>query len=231
MVSRSNRYKKSRRFLSSFVFTANQYIYLNLPLDTMKNFASLKLLVASAITFASAARIVDPYKFAEGHDLSEGYDIHWQQTKEPHTGEYHGGLGSSVNGMFPKMSDSKIGVGCGVNWGNGLVNAGFDGGDGRNGVGGGFSWMPHALSSVVGVQYKDTILNLNLTITEWNQVLFSVNDVELDWNQVVMAVKDPEHGYYAQKLATGKDAGEAKYANRKPSAADKSAAFDKDNAI
>lgn len=149
----------------------------------MKTFAAVLLpLVASAI-ISCEARIYDPYRYAVGRTPSEPFGVKWKQTRDSPSRK-HGGLGSSVEGFFPQMSPKKIGMGCGLDWKDGQIHAGFDGGDPDNGAGGGFTWMPNALSSIVGVHYKDTKINLNLTITDRNEVLFSINDRPVDWKKV-----------------------------------------------
>ena len=157
----------------------------------MKTFTLLLPIALSAMA-CSAGRIVDPYKFESGIPAGQPYDVNWKQTREHPTNQKQGGLGSSASGFFPQMSTEKIGMGCGVGWKDGALHAGFDGGDPQNGVGGGFTWMPHAISSVVGVHYKDTKVNLNVTITEGNEVLFSVDGRELDWQKVLKATKEDE---------------------------------------
>lgn len=167
----------------------------------MKTVAILLPFVTSAI-FCSAASIA-------AEQPSSLSDVTWKQTKSHPTNAEQGGLGSSVEGHFPNMSSDKIGMGCGLNWKDGEIHAGFDGGDPNNGVGGGFTWMQHALSSIVGVHYKDTKINLNLTITEQNEVLFSVDGKNLDWGKVVQQQK-------TQDQPTGKDAGSVQHDNTKP---------------
>ncbi|SPO23191.1 uncharacterized protein UTRI_01869 [Ustilago trichophora] len=162
----------------------------------MRSLTILLSLVAAALT-CSAASIGSDSKQIGGHEqLSAAEtcsDVLWKQTQSqkgksnaPPT-QQSGALGSSVQGHFPKMSKQNIGMGCGIDWENGEVHAGFDGGDKDNGVGGGFQWMPNAISSNLGVHYKGTVVNLNLTITDQNQILFKVGDKNLDWNKVLQA--------------------------------------------
>lgn len=162
----------------------------------MKSLTILLPLVAAALT-CSAASIGSDYKQDDGYkQLSAAEtrsDVTWKQTQsqkgkpnDPPT-QQSGALGSSVQGHFPKMSKQNIGMGCGIDWENGQVHAGFDGGDKDNGVGGGFQWMPNAISSSLGVHYRGTVVNLNLTITDQNKILFKVGDKYLDWNKVLQA--------------------------------------------
>lgn len=118
------------------------------------------------------------------------YDVTWTQTKDKHIGQAQGALGSSVQGHFPSMSKDQIGMGCGIDWKDGHLHAGFDGGDPTNGVGGGFTWAQHSLSSIVGVHFHGTKINLNLTITDVNEVIFNVNGVKLEWEKVLEQVED-----------------------------------------
>ncbi|EST07653.1 hypothetical protein PSEUBRA_002745 [Kalmanozyma brasiliensis GHG001] len=118
------------------------------------------------------------------------YNVTWTQTKAKHIGQTQGALGSSVQGHFPSMSKDQIGMGCGLDWKNGQLHAGFDGGDPNNGVGGGFTWTQHALSSIVGVHFHNTKINLNLTVTDDNEVIFNVNGVRLEWERVLEQVED-----------------------------------------
>ncbi|SJX61776.1 uncharacterized protein SRS1_12761 [Sporisorium reilianum f. sp. reilianum] len=113
------------------------------------------------------------------------YDVRWKHTKQKHTNQTEGGLGISVSGFFPAMSQKKIGLGCGLNWKDGQLYTGFNGGDPDNGVGGGFEWRPNSLSGIVGMHFKDVKINLNVTITDENTVLFNVNGKEFDWSRVV----------------------------------------------
>ncbi len=104
------------------------------------------------------------------------------------------------------MSPNETSVGCGLDWSLGQLHAGFDAGDGGNGVGGGFTWLPNALSSVIGVHFRDTKVNVNLTITDDNQVIFSVDGKELDWNKVIKATKTQD-----ANIPSGRDAGAVQY--------------------
>ncbi|TKY87091.1 hypothetical protein EX895_003768 [Sporisorium graminicola] len=152
----------------------------------MKTCTLILPLVFAAISCTAARIVHDEHDVPSGpNPTSNSYGLSWKQTHEKATNQTQGGLGSSVSGYFPEMSKEKIGLGCGINWGNGSLHAGFDGGDPDNGVGGGFDWKPHALSSIVGVHFKGTKINLNMTITEQNTVLFNVNGFDLDWDKVL----------------------------------------------
>ncbi|SPO21879.1 uncharacterized protein UTRI_01869_B [Ustilago trichophora] len=158
----------------------------------MKSITFFLPLVAAAVT-CSAASIESGSK--QPTDL-----VKWRQTKSekgnskvPPT-QQSGALGSSVQGYFPKMSKQHIGMGCGIDWEEGQIHAGFDGGDKDNGVGGGFQWMPHSLGSNLGVHYRGTVVNLNLTITDQNQIIFKVGDKFIDWNKVLQAEIPPPPG-------------------------------------
>lgn len=135
-------------------------------------------------------------------ETPESYGVTWKQTKLPTTNQQQGALGGSVKGHFPAMSPNETSVGCGLDWSLGQLHAGFDAGDGGNGVGGGFTWLPNALSSVIGVHFRDTKVNVNLTITDDNQVIFSVDGKELDWNKVIKATKTQD-----ANIPSGRDAG------------------------
>ncbi|ETS62908.1 hypothetical protein PaG_02672 [Moesziomyces aphidis] len=139
-------------------------------------------------------------------ETSESYGVTWKQTKLPTTNQQQGALGGSVKGHFPAMSPNETSVGCGLDWSLGQLHAGFDAGDGGNGVGGGFTWLPNALSSVIGVHFGDTKVNVNLTITDDNQVIFSVDGKELDWNKVIKATKTQD-----ANILSGRDAGAVQY--------------------
>lgn len=153
----------------------------------MTNFVLLVPLVAFAISLSSAHSI-------------RPYSVSWNQTRE-HPSSHSGKLGSSIQGHFPAMSPRQIGLGCGIDWENGQLHAGFDCGDTVSGVGSGFEWRPHSLSGNIGLHYNGPKINLNLTITDTNQVLFNVNGKELDWQKVLNAELKPE----------GKDAGPDQY--------------------
>ncbi|CDS82121.1 uncharacterized protein SPSC_02941 [Sporisorium scitamineum] len=160
----------------------------------MKTFTLLLPLVAAAM--CTAERVIDKlYPTTVGGDCNQNsYDVVWNQTQQTPLNQTVGGLGSSVSGYFPKMSKKKIGLGCGLNWKDGQLHAGFDGGDPDNGIGGGFDWTPNALSGIVGVHFQNTKINLNVTITEENQVLFNVNGKDLDWERVLQqeSPKEPK---------------------------------------
>ncbi|GAC96277.1 hypothetical protein PHSY_003857 [Pseudozyma hubeiensis SY62] len=138
-----------------------------------------------------------PYMYDKTESIAttpaKPYDVKWKQTRNKFSTQTKGALGSGVEGHFPDMSSLKIGLGCGLNWGDGQIHAGFDGGDPNIGVGGGFTWTRHSLSGIVGVHYDTQKINLNLTITSSDEVLFSVNDKPIDWDKV-MQLAEPE-GY------------------------------------
>lgn len=145
---------------------------------------------------------------------TSSYGVSWKQTADPQNSQSSGSLGASVKGHFPTMSPSaETSIGCGLDWKAGALHAGFDGGDGTSGVGGGFTWTHNALSSIVGVHFGEQKVNLNLTVTGENEVLFSVNGEELDWGRVLKAKKrggkEEEGGW--RKVPYGKDAGEVQY--------------------
>ncbi|KAJ1028628.1 hypothetical protein NDA16_001794 [Ustilago loliicola] len=166
----------------------------------MTNFLTLLPIVASAMSLATANPI----------STNQPYSVTWKQTQTAPS-QLSGGLGSSVQGHFPSMSTDQIGLGCGLDWKNGQLHAGFDGGDKDNGVGGGFTWTPHSLSGIVGLQYKDQKINLNLTITDQNEVLFNVNGKDLEWNKVITA-EDQINDW----MPTRKDAGPVQWYDGHP---------------
>ncbi|CBQ71904.1 conserved hypothetical protein [Sporisorium reilianum SRZ2] len=149
----------------------------------MKTFALLLPLVVAATVSCT------PFRADDTLTTPTSYDVEWKQTQQKPLNQLEGGLGNSVSGYFPAMSPKKIGLGCGLNWKDGQLHAGFDGGDPDNGIGGGFDWRPDSLSGIVGVHFKDVKINLNVTITDEHMVLFNVNGKELDWSKVVQQVK------------------------------------------
>ncbi|GAK63530.1 uncharacterized protein PAN0_003d1735 [Moesziomyces antarcticus] len=174
---------------------------------------SLALAGLALVSGASAAAIRTDEGYTTGIkaqpiiiETPESYGVTWKQTKVPTTNQQQGALGASVRGHFPVMSPNETSVGCGLDWSRGQLHAGFNAGDGGNGVGGGFTWLPNALSSVVGVHFRDTKVNVNLTITDDNQVIFSVDGKELDWNKVIRATKTQD-----PNVPVGPDAGPVQY--------------------
>lgn len=150
---------------------------------------------AIAVPQPDASGADEPYKYDDSEDVGKGaiepHDVKWKQTEDKPLSQLKGGLGSSVEGFFPDMSAEKVGLGCGLNWDKGQLHAGFDGGDPNSGVGGGFTWTKQALSSIVGVHFGETKINLNLTVTDQNKVLFTINDKDVDWNQVMQLTTKP----------------------------------------
>lgn len=177
----------------------------------MTNFLTLIPLVATAITLSTAKPVTLP------NPPFTPYSVSWNQTRTSPS-QTSGGLGSSVQGHFPAMSSDQIGLGCGVNWENGQLHAGFDGGDKNNGVGGGFNWTPHSLAGIVGLRYGEQKINLNLTITDDNEVLFSVNGNQLDWEKVLKAQKGQDGEEWEPR---GKDSGPVLWYDGKAYALDK----------
>lgn len=149
----------------------------------MKTSCALLALALAALCTPAQGTVVSDSLAAKSHDVT------WKQTRGEHLSQSQGALGSSVGGHFPFMSKDKIGMGCGIDWKHGQLHAGFDVGDANNGVGGGFVWTQKALSSIVGVHFKETRINLNLTITEENEVVFNVNGKELVWEKVMKQEK------------------------------------------
>ncbi|KAJ9478231.1 hypothetical protein PHBOTO_001802 [Pseudozyma hubeiensis] len=146
----------------------------------------------------------EPYMYDKTESIAtpptKPYDVKWKQTQDKSSTQTKGALGSGVEGYFPDMSIQKLGFGCGLNWEQGQIHAGFDGGDPNYGVGGGFTWTHEALSSIVGVHYDKQKINLNLTLTIYNEVLFSVNDKPVDWDKVMQLAES--EGY--TKIQTAK---------------------------
>lgn len=170
------------------------------PRSTIANMQSFSLILSLIAVATSCLALGDPdkpYMFDKTESIAtpptKPYEVKWKQTRDKSSTQTKGALGSGVEGYFPAMSIQRIGMGCGLNWDNGQIHAGFDGGDPNIGVGGGFTWTRHSLSGIVGVHYDKQKINLNLTITSDDEALFSVNGKSIDWDKV-MQLAEPE-GY------------------------------------